>query len=346
LLNTGTLDVLAHHEPTRWLHGTAGASTMFQPNDSRGPIFLIPSGTTISNGAFLFEEASVGRFTLTAGGRLDNRRISVDANPTLARTATTRSWAEPTGDLGLMFRATPVIALVANVGSAWRAPTFFELYANGPHLAESRYEVGLESMSPERTLDGDLAIRIEAGRLRGEISGFRNEIGNYIYTLPTSQRLGGLQVYKHLQGDARLTGADVWVEAQLAPMLVARARHDFVNGTLKATGEPLPIMPPPRTSGELEWRGVSSTASRHLGAEVEYTANQRRLNAQDFATAGYTLLNVDAGTGFAIGRHQFQLDVAVRNAANKQYKNFLSRYKTFAYEPGRNIVFRMSTNIW
>ena len=34
----------------------------------------------------------------------------------------------------------------------------------------------------------------------------------------------------------------------------------------------------------------------------------------------------------------------VRNAGNVRYKNFLSRYKEFALEPGRNIIIRVSTD--
>src|SRR6185436_4204807 len=52
LLNTGTLDVLAHHAIGTRMHGVVGVSGLFQNNDSRGPIFLIPDATTRSGAAF------------------------------------------------------------------------------------------------------------------------------------------------------------------------------------------------------------------------------------------------------------------------------------------------------
>jgi hypothetical protein len=39
-----------------------------------------------------------------------------------------------------------------------------------------------------------------------------------------------------------------------------------------------------------------------------------------------------------------RLEVEVRNAGDVRYKSFLSRYKEFALEPGRNIIIRVSTD--
>jgi hypothetical protein len=36
------------------------------------------------------------------------------------------------------------------------------------------------------------------------------------------------------------------------------------------------------------------------------------------------------------------VDIAVRNATNTSYRSFLSRYKEFALDPGRNVVVRAS----
>src|SRR5439155_10240699 len=42
LLNTGAVDVLVHHGGLRGVTGTIGASGVYQMNDSRGPIALVP----------------------------------------------------------------------------------------------------------------------------------------------------------------------------------------------------------------------------------------------------------------------------------------------------------------
>ena len=41
---------------------------------------------------------------------------------------------------------------------------------------------------------------------------------------------------------------------------------------------------------------------------------------------------------------RMRIELAVRNALNTPYKNFLSRYKRFALDQGRNIVVRVGTD--
>ena len=38
------------------------------------------------------------------------------------------------------------------------------------------------------------------------------------------------------------------------------------------------------------------------------------------------------------------VDLRVRNATNAKYRDFLNRYKEFAYAPGANIILRLSTS--
>jgi len=62
---------------------------------------------------------------------------------------------------------------------------------------------------------------------------------------------------------------------------------------------------------------------------------QRRIAAYDVPTAGYGLLHFGAQLEKAIGGRAVRIDLAVRNALNTSYKNFLSRYKRFALDQGR-----------
>jgi iron complex outermembrane receptor protein len=52
---------------------------------------------------------------------------------------------------------------------------------------------------------------------------------------------------------------------------------------------------------------------------------------------------VGAGVGFEVGRAEIDFDVSVRNLFDTEYTNFMSRYKTYAIDPGRNVIFRLTT---
>lgn len=346
LLNTGTVDVLAHHAPSENVRGVAGVSGLFQKNDSRGPIFLIPSATTTSGAAFAFEEATAGMFTFAAGARVDARKTSADANPSIGLAADKEiTYTEPSGNLGLVFRPIPFFSITANAGAAWRAPTLFELFANGPHLAEARYEIGDPKMKTEKARNVDVGLRWQNDVVRAEVTGFRNAINDYIYLTPTNTTQGGLRVYRHLQADALLTGGEGAVQVAATPQLLLKGRYDLVRGTNRDVDEPLPLMAPQRGSAGAEYHFTSGWAGNaFISGEVEHTRKQDRPNSQDVVTDGYTLINFDLGFQQRLFGKATRIDLGLRNIANTSYRDFLSRYKEFALNPGRNIILRISTD--
>jgi outer membrane receptor protein involved in Fe transport len=348
VLNTGTVDVLAHHTAGDVLNGTIGVSGTAQASSSSGPIFLVPSATINSAAAFAFEQLTAGQFTFVAGARGDSRHLSSDAQPEIGQAADSRSWSAASTDGGIVFRPIPELALVANYGTGWRSPTLFDLYANGPNLAEARFEIGDPTLSVERSRNLDGGFRLEAARIRADVSVYQNRVDDYIFTTPTSATQSGLRVFRHEQTDARLTGAEASVEARLTDRLTIRGSHDFVNGDDRRAGTPLPLIPPSRTIlgatvgvGRVgSWQGVS------VGGDLEINQRQTRLNPNDFATDGYTLLNLDLSSERTVRARPVRLDLDIRNALNTSYKDYLSRFKEFASAPGISVILKASAGAW
>jgi outer membrane receptor protein involved in Fe transport len=317
LLNTLSLDLLAHHAPIGPLKGTIGISGMHEINDSRGPIPLVPDARVNAGALFVLEQASTGPVTLLAGGRVDVRRLNADANTTLA--------------------------FAANVGRAWRAPTLFELFSNGPQLGEARYDLGDPTLVPELGTSIDASIRWETGRVRGSLAGYTNLVNHFIYITPTAQFRDSLRVYDYVQASARLIGAEASLEVEATRMLAFHATADAVRGTNRDTDVPLPLMPPPRLTVGAEVHAGADPAAARVGASVQMVARQTRLNPMDVPTNGYALLALSAGLTHRLGGRDFHFDLDVHNALNTKYTSFLSRYKEFALNPGRNIIVRIST---
>jgi iron complex outermembrane recepter protein len=348
VLNTGIVDALMHHGGGEGLSGTIGVSGMYQSSTSSGPIFIVPSATIGSAGAFALEQFTTGPVSLLAGGRVDTRNLSADAQPEIQRLSDSRSWSAASGDAGVIYHITPQLSALANAATGWRAPTLFDLYANGPNLAEARFEIGDPTMDTERSKTIDGGFRWVSDRARAEVSVYRSNIDDFIFTTPTNTTQQGLQVFRHTQADARLTGAELSLEARVSDQLVLRASHDLTNGDDLAAGVPLPLMPPQRTilGAEVDMPSAGALHNVRLGGDVEINQKQTRLNPEDLATGAYTLLNLDVSFEHSLKGAPGRFDILVRNALNTTYRDFLSRFKGFANGPGINVIFKVSAGTW
>jgi outer membrane receptor protein involved in Fe transport len=344
LLNTTTADLLLHHGEGGKVHGTLGISGQYQTSDSRGIIPLVPDARLTAGGLFGFEQIDLGKVSLTAAARGDANSLHADANVDLGVTDQSRSTSAFSGDVGVIVRPARDLALTANVGRAFRSPTLFELFANGPRLGEARYEIGDPTLDPETSLNLDGSIRWGNQRVRAEVAGFHNRIDNFIYIAPTGEQQGTLDVYQYKHALATLYGGEASVDVDPVRMLTLRARYDMVRGTNEDTNEPLPLIAPPRTTLEAELHGVALgwAENAHAGLDVEINAKQTHLGPFDTATDGYTLLGLEAGIARHLGSRPIRFDIRVRNLTDVAYKSFLSRYKSFALDPGRNVLFRLA----
>ena len=345
LLNTVSLELLAHHGSGRF-SGTFGFSGQLQKNDTRGPIPMVPDADVRSGGVFAIERLDFGRLSLLAGGRGDVREVKADSNAGLALAAETRDFRQLTGSVGAVYSLREGRKLRFNVGRAWRAPTLFELYTNGPHLAESRYEIGRRTLAPESGVEADAGLVLERARVRAEINGFYSRIRDFIYLAPTGAFVGTLRVYQHEQARATLAGGEVSADLKPGGSFTIHSRLDYTRGQNETLHEPLPLIPPLRGAlGLVRGFQGGSLGASSAGLELEFAAKQTRLSAFDVPTAGYVLLNAEGGIQPTLGGQRLRVDVRVRNVADRSYRDYLSRYKEFALDPGRNVTVRISRGI-
>jgi outer membrane receptor protein involved in Fe transport len=335
LLQTGSLDFLLHRSGL-----TLGITTIGQTNDASGREPIVPNANTVSGAAFAFDQWSPGsgKWTFLAGVRADARRLHADQDDSLGITAQNRNAQAWSGNAGLVVTPASGLALSLNVGRAWRAPTLFELFANGPHIGEARYELGDSTMKPEASRGVDLGVRYSGRRARIELAAYHNRMSDYIYITPTSVFIDSLRVYQYGQAEAEMLGGEALIEAEIGPGLVARGRVEAVRGTNLTSHEPLPLLPPVRGAVGLGWRD-------RFAVDVDAYARPKRLNPLDIPTAGYALLHLSGGTDLKLFGRTMRLDVSLRNALNQRYKSFLSRYKEFAFDPGRNLIVRLSSGL-
>jgi iron complex outermembrane receptor protein len=362
LTQTYTLDAHYHHAPIGPLAGVLGFSGVRTRFEKFGEETLIPNTTGYGAGVYGFEQADLGRWNLSFGARFDYRHLGVENDTVIGVAAQVRTYNSVTGNVGLLFHVAEPVAIVLNFGRGFRAPSSFDLFANGVHEGTVSFERGNPSLRTETSLNTDLAVRVQSDRLALELGGFVNLIQDYIYTVPTGQvdSASGFQIYDATQGDARLAGVELSAEYHPARILHLQGTADYVRGQNTTTDQPLPNMPPFRAtySARLEGPGTHAFQNPYVSIGGQTNSAQTRLDpaealfySQAFGGAGYrstayTLVNVGAGFALPTGRSALRIDVSLKNALNQSYADYLSRIKTNAPNPGmgRTFVAKLSTD--
>ncbi len=251
-----------------------------------------------------------------------------------------RGFHSLSGALGVLYGAASGLTLGASFVRAFRAPDINELYSEGPHLAAYAFEVGNPSLAGEIGRGLDVFIRFESDGLRGELTGFYNDIRDYVYGEDTG-RLSRvlLPIYQFRGSDAVFSGLEGTLDVDLGRGLALEAVGSSVKGSLKGTEKPLPLVPPLKGHTALKYE----RAQWFIRGEAEMAARQDRVGEFETPTDGYTILNVSAGTRLTLGGRLNVLTVSLDNATDTAYRNHLSRVKGIMPEAGRglNVTYRV-----
>jgi len=80
------------------------------------------------------------------------------------------------------------------------------------------------------------------------------------------------------------------------------------------------------------------------GGPLFVSKQYRAPEKQDFVAppAGYILWNARVAVRKTKGRFQFDASVEGQNLANLAYRDYMNRFRYFAYDLGRNIQFRLT----
>jgi iron complex outermembrane receptor protein len=343
---------------------------------------FVPATNTDAKGLFVYEELPLGDWKFNAGARIDKNTVksagggaNVPVTSASALAGTPRFGAAQKKDFspkafsfGAVYNLSKVFSLAANTAYTERAPTYAELFANGPHIATGRFEVGNSGFDSERSKAFDVALRMRSGPHSGSVGVFYNRFKNFITLADTgvtrdaaghSSAAGddmsdfgdGTSTVSNNAGAAsqilpesrfRAVAAEFrGVEAQGRFRIMDRGgeldlklKADYVQATNKDTGQPLPRIAPLRLGVGLEYRFNAWSAA----LDVEHAARQGRVSATELPTDAYTLVNANLGYKFKSAGVNWDAFVRANNLLNVEARNHVSFVKDVAPMPGRGVL--------
>jgi len=252
------------------------------------------------------------------------------------------------------YALTPQLALTATLAHNERAPSFDELYGNGPHDATGAYERGNPALPKERSHTLELGIKASAGRARYTATAFYTRYANYITLLRSGQWVNGdgepvtpdapdaLPEFNSVGVRARFIGIEA---SALQPLfdhggrqLDLAARLDWVRADDLSNGQPLPRIAPLHFTPAL----VYTQGPWSARAELQMAARQTRVPASDLlgATPGYVLVNASLTQRFSAAGHAGVWFVKLNNLLDQRAYNASSidTLRNLAPLPGRGIA--------
>ncbi|ARP86527.1 TonB-dependent receptor [Bordetella genomosp. 9] len=350
--------VEATHRDIGPLRGTSGLQVSQTRFSALGDETLVPTTETDSFALFDLEQWEVtDRLTLTAGGRLEYSRLAPSAHgDTKFADARKRDFTAGSLALGSLYRLDGVWSVAANLSYTERAPTFYELYANGPHEATGQFLIGDPSLSKERAFSGDLGLRFKDGDNHGSFGVFYSRFRNYITEMNTGLFTDDSgEIVDSGTDDAlsqavyRAVPAEFYgFEADGSFRVLERGGNkldlllsgDYTYARNRGTGEPLPRIPPLRLGIGLAY------AKGPWGAGVSFTKafSQHRHPENDDSTAGYYRLDADLTYAFRLDSTRWQAYVRGINLTNQEIRYATSILRDVAPEGGRAVMVGVRAN--
>ena len=328
----GSLEV--SHAKIGNISGVVGLQFQNTSFEALGAEAFVPSTNSQNKALYIYEELPINQFKFSLGGRTEY--TTVDAGTWSKNSSVQNASFNPTSyALGGLYAFTPSWSLASNLSHNERAPSYFELYADGAHLATGQYEVGNPNFSLERSNGIDAQIRWKDGKSSLSAGPYYTKFSSFIGLLETGTNgLGSsLPLAKFTEVAASFTGFETEGKFNLDDNFDLKLTGDYVRATNLTSGKALPRIAPLRLGAGLQYQKNS------LGARLNvlHAFAQERIAANELATNGYT--NVSALVTYKLPtKVNIELFAKANNLLNQDIRDSASFLKDIAPQGARSVT--------
>ena len=359
------------------LQGVVGVQAEDFDFSALGAEAFVPLTNTKSQAIFAFEELDLGAWKIQFGGRVEQNKIRSDGETGSGAArfgeGRTRAFTAGSASVGAIYKINPALSITSNLAFTQRAPTFYELYADGPHGATGAYEAGNPSFGKERSAAIDAALVWKNGASSARVGVFAQKFSNYISlrrtgidrdvdgngagvgvtdcgdatSVESGCTAGVLPEFRYRAVAARFAGFEIEGKQRLIDepyTLDIEAKADYTRAEDRTNNQPIPRVAPLRITGGLVW-AIGNWGAR---MDVQNVAKQNRFSSDDTggATEGYTFINASATYGFKFDQIRGTLFLRGTNLADRKAFNASSidTIRNLAPLPGRGIKVGVQVN--
>lgn len=329
------------------LSGVIGLQFHNSRFEALGEEAFVPTNRTKTRALYLYEELPLDAFKLTFGGRVEHAKIESSGGDGFGP-AQSRSFTPYSLATGALFKLDEQWSVTTNLSHNERAPSYFELFADGHHVATDQYEVGSSELKKERSNGIDARLQwkqqhnsFSVGAYYTRFSSFiglfnsgnlvneEGETGQADSEIAEAEFKSARADFKGLEAEGKFRVYDT------VGTLDLNLRGDYVRATNRDTGDSLPRISPLKLGFGLDYRFKSAGAR----LDVLRAFKQNRTDENELVTDGYTLVNATL-TYKLPTPERFQLEAFAKayNLLDQTIRDHTSILKDIAPMGGRSLM--------
>lgn len=349
-LTTNQLNLKFEHKKVNGFKGMFGFSYANQGNYATGKQFFIPNFISNNYGFYVIEKWNKKHWQAEAGFRYDLMDLTRYINRNNQVLSNVLNYNNTAASVGVSYFFNTNWKLTTNLSSAWRPPSINELYAHGLHAAVATFEQGNANLKPEQSYNAEVTLKYAGAKFDFDFTAYNNLINNFIYRLPsnsfnTSFR-GVFPLFNYVQTNALLQGIESNLSFKLRTNLSLNAAYTFLYANDISENVPLIFMPANRINSGIEWQlsKLKKVKNAFVQLNYQYVFKQNRVPVGiDFtdSPASYQLFDLVFGAS-QFTKTKMNWSVGIQNIFNTSYRDYMSRYRYYALDTGRNIFIKIS----
>jgi iron complex outermembrane receptor protein len=331
--NTGTEGSFElGHKELYGLNGLVGFSFDNSQFKSIGNESFAPNSQTISQSIYMLEEYKFNQHKISFALRRAEHQIDSIQN---------KDFSTNNASIGNEYILNDVWTVKTNINHLERAPSYYELFANGVHAATGQYIVGNASIKNEISNGFDFNIKRKDSGNTISISAYYNYFNSYIGSFNTGSNVdkdrnspGDYAEAEFRSVKASFKGVELESKQLVTDNLTANIRTEYVIAKNEVTGAYLPRIAPLKM-------GIGSTYQKErysLNINLLHAFAQNKLSANELKTDAYTNLSLLATYQIPV-KYNIELFTKANNLLNEEIRDATSYIKDIAPQGGRSIMF-------
>ena len=342
------------HVPLLGLKGVIGTQFDSGKFDAIGHEAFIPNSKTNSQSVYVYEELPLNQHKMTFGLRHGKHEVESKGGGEDDKfgVPSRKKFNTNNAAIGGLYKLNEQWSLTGNLSHNERAPSYFELFANGVHKATGVFEEGTANLKKEKSNGLDGRIRWKSGQDSLTLGAYFNKFSNFIGLLSTSAE--GLGEHENESGDeitykkstfsgikAEFKGVELEGKTMLTDYLQFNVRGDYVDAKDKTNGGYVPRISPLKLGAGLKYefdRFGARLDVLHAFKQDRVASNYNYQGGKELMTDAYT--NVSMMATYKLPT-QLNLEAFTRanNLLDEEIREHTSFLKDIAPMGGRSIMF-------